>query len=205
MGRPVTNQILLRPVALYNLPDRIIGGFEVLCDLVQFADPDLIILIYADEILRSQEVEVGEALLQLEDVELLVLGEREYPDRSVDAPGEEQSGLLVDALQRQNLAFLAIEFVQELLAVPVFPHLEMALSRCRDKAAKLVHEQHIGNAVLRLYEPPIMVNQRAVQLVEGQSLLGPMDNILPVFHELLALDPRRRLLKTRNHPELAIE
>ena len=32
-----------------------------------------------------------------------------------------------------------------------------------------------------------------------------MDNILPVFHELLALDPRRRLLQTRNHPELAIK
>ena len=50
-----------------------------------------------------------------------------------------------------------------------------------------------------------MVDQRAIEIVKGQDLLGPVSDYLSVIHELLALDPGRRLLQARYHLKLPVE
>ena len=159
MTRPVAYLVRFILKAFNDLTNRIISGLEIVGYPIQLADFDLIVLVNADEVLVVQEVQISEALLQFEYVQFLVLGKREYSDRAVQAAGENQLGLFVDALQRQNLAFLAFKLVQKLLVLPIFPHLDVPFIGGSDEAFELFVEEYVGDAILRFDEATKLVNE----------------------------------------------
>lgn len=104
--------------------------------------------------------------------------------------------LLPSPLQGQDLASLALKLMEQLLAMPVLPHLKIPLNRASHEALELLRQIHIAYTVIGLSLQLLVLKYHfpARNLIEAQELFGPRRQYCVPLKQLAPFDPCRRFL-----------